>query len=126
MTEVLQIDQLNQFIIDKLQEKISADKEHVFLWEVMILYNENSFRSLDNEFIAPEWYDFETITPEQLDTWCEHFIYHIADEFIIEQSPLDLKKYEDVLKYLTNYDGEKNGFNKFVKSYIETAYSEMK
>ena len=125
MSEAEQIEQLNQFIIDKLQEKITADKEHVFLWEVMIVFNENSFRALDNEFIAPEWYDFEKITTEQLDIWCEHFIYHIADEFI-EQSPLDLKKYDDVLKYLTNYDGEKNGFNKFVKSYLEIAYSEMK
>lgn len=125
MTETLQIEQLNQLIIDKIQEKINADKEHVFLWEVMILFNENSFRALDNEFIAPEWYDFENITTEQLDIWCEHFMYHIADEFI-EQSPLDLKKYEDVVTYLTNYDGEKNGFNKFVKSYLETVFSEVK
>ena len=125
MTETLQIEQLNQLIIDKLQEKITADKEHVFLWEVMILFNENSFRALDNEFIAPEWYDFENITTEQLDIWCEHFMYHIADEFI-EQSPLDLKKYEDVVTYLRNYDGEKNGFNKFVKSYLETVFSEVK
>lgn len=125
MTETLQIEQLNQIIIDKLQEKITADKEHVFLWEVMIVFNENSFRALDNEFIAPEWYDLENITTEQLDIWCEHFMYHIADEFI-EQSPLDLKKYDEVLKYLTNYDGEKNGFNKFVKSYLETAYSDVK
>lgn len=125
MTETLQIEQLNQIIIDKLQEKITADKEHVFLWEVMIVFNENSFRALDNEFIAPEWYDLENITTEQLDIWCEHFMYHIADEFI-EQSPLDLKKYDEVLKYLTNYDGKKNGFNKFVKSYLETAYSDVK
>jgi len=125
MTETLQIEQLNQIIIDKLQEKITADKEHVFLWEVMIVFNENSFRELDNEFIAPEWYDLENITTEQLDIWCEHFMYHIADEFI-EQSPLDLKKYNDVLTYLTNYDGEKNGFNKFVKSYLETTHSEVK
>jgi hypothetical protein len=125
MTETLQIEQLNQLIIDKIQEKITADKEHVFLWEIMILFNENSFRALDNEFIAPEWYDLENITTEQLDIWCEHFMYHIADEFI-EQSPLDLKKYNDVLTYLTNYDGEKNGFNKFVKSYLETTHSEVK
>ena len=125
MTETLQIEQLNQIIIDKLQEKITADKEHVFLWEVMIVFNENSFRALDNEFIAPECYDLENITTEHLDIWCEHFIYHIADEFI-EQSPLDLKKYEDVITYLTNYNGEKDGFNKFVKSYLETAYSDVK
>ena len=125
MTESLQIEQLNQIIIDKLQEKITADKEHVFLWEVMIIFNENSFRALDNEFIAPEWYDLENITTEQLDIWCEHFMYHIADEFI-QQSPFDLKKYDNVLKYLTNYDGEKNGFNKFVKSYLEIAHTEVK
>ena len=125
MTETLQIEQLNQFIIEKIQEKLTSDKEHVFLWEVMIVFNENSFRELNNEFIAPEFYDIEKITIEQLDIWCEHFMYYIADEFI-EQSPLDLKKYNDVLNYLTNYNGEKIGFNKFVKSYLEIAYSDVK
>lgn len=136
MSETLTIENMEEFIISKIQEKLNADKDYLFDWERAILFNENSFRYAGNEFVspeyvAPEFYDFEKITEEQLSIWCEHFMYHIADDFL-GINTLDvksyLKNYERVTNYLKNYNGETNfqGCIQFVKSYLETAYSEMK
>jgi len=126
------IENMEEFIISKIQEKLNAEKDHLFQWEQEILFNENSFRNAGNVYVAPDFYDFETITEEQLNIWCEHFMYHIADEFLGVTATLDvksyLKNYESVITYLKNYNGETNfqGCIQFVKSYLETAHAEVK
>ena len=132
MSETFTIENMEEFIISTIQEKLNADKSYLFQWEQEILFNENSFRNAGNVYVAPECYDFETITEEQLTVWCEHFIYHIADEFLGISTTLDvksyLKNYERVVTYLKNYNGETNfqGCIQFVKSYLETAHKEVK
>lgn len=137
MSETLTIENMEEFIISKIQEKLNADKDYLFDWEQAILFNENSFRYAGNEYVAPEYvapeyYVFETITEEQLNVWCEHFMYHIADDYLGINTTLDvksyLKNYETVITYLKNYNGETNfqGCIQFVKSYLETAHIEMK
>ena len=126
------IENMEEFIISKIQEKLSADKDHLFDWERDILFNENSFRNTGNVYVAPEFYDFETITEEQLKIWCKHFMYHIADDYLGINTTLDvksyLKNYEHIINYLKNYDGGTNfqGCIQFVKSYLENTHTEVK
>jgi hypothetical protein len=123
---------MQEFIISKIQEKLNADKDYIFQWEQEILFNENSFRIAGNEYVAPEFYNFETMSEEQLNIWCEHFMYHIAEAFLGLSTTLDVKSYvknyEEVVNYLKNYNGETNfqGSIQFVKTYLETAHSEVK
>jgi hypothetical protein len=126
------IENMEEFIISKIQEKLNADKGHLFDWEREILFNENSFRNTGNVYVAPEFYDFETITEEQFTVWCEHFMYHIADDFLGISTTLDvksyLKNYERVISYLKNYNGGTNfqGCIQYVKYHLESAHTEVK
>lgn len=135
---------IDEFMIEKIQEKLNANDNEMMEWEKEIENEENwerEDRHVTDVFIAPEWYDFKSMDTEILNVWCRHFILQITDDLtpiISEEFASVIRQFNCttifqrdprtiVRKYLRMYDGEDEfqGCIKFIKSYLETAFSEV-
>jgi len=135
---------INEVMIEKIQEKLNSNDGEMMEWEKEIEQEENwerEDRHITDVFVAPEWYDFKSMDIAILAVWCRHFILQLIEDLI----PIIGEEFASVIRelncttifqrdprgiirrYLLLFDGEDEfkGSIKFIKSYLETAFSEV-